>query len=438
MQRSSLDLPRFGSGLGLARVAELGVRLQVDFEALGQRVIAVAGSNGKGSVARMLAASLESAGRRTALFTSPHLFAFNERFEIDGAVLGDEPVLAAEARVGAAVLAYRADHGGEAVGAFEASFLTACLLFQEAGPDDLIFEVGIGGRYDPVRLLKAPLSALVSVDLEHTQLLGDTLEEIALDKLDICPPGGRIVAGPSLEAIGAVLAVAAEAKGMDLVWASRSVQVEDFQDAMGGAKFDLVLGSERIAVETRMHGRHQAENAALAFNLLTHRLVEQPHRARVAAFQQGMAGLVHAGRLEVFAGALPVVLDVAHTPAAMRGVLNDLDTLLDNARGVALVAVSADKAYEALLEMLSGRFGHFIIGRAHKSLAPAEVAATLRRLNPSAEIEIAVDAQDALARGRAVASRAGGTFLAGLGGLFWAASLRAALTGQDADPIRFD
>lgn len=438
MKRSSLNLPRFGSGLGLARVSALAERLELDLSALGTRSIAIAGSNGKGSVARMLAAALMAAGRRTGLFTSPHLFAFNERYEIKGEVIDDDLLKAAEARVGQVIAAYRDDYPNEVVGAFEASFLTACLLFAEADLDDLVFEVGIGGRYDPVRLLKAPLSALVSVDLEHTGLLGDTLDAIALDKLDICPPGGQIIAGRSLERLAPSLDTVAALKEIALIWSGHEVQIEGFRDALAGAAFDLVSDNGRISVEMGMHGRHQAENAAIAFQLLARRLGGEPEQQFVGAFCQAMSSITNPGRMEVFSRSVPVVIDVAHTPAAMQSTIDSLQAFKGRASGVALVGVSKDKNYRVLLETLASRFEHFIIGQAYRGLEPEQVAAILQNNNPSAQVQIAADAEDAIRRGEAVADHAGLDYMAGLGGLFWAGTLRAVLTGHRPDSVVFD
>lgn len=438
MKQSSLDLPRFGSGLGLARVSGLAERLELDLAALGRRSIAIAGSNGKGSVARMLAAALQASGRRTGLFTSPHLFAVNERYEIKGEVVDEDRLRAAEARVGRAVHAYCTDHPAAAVGAFEASFLTACILFAEAGLDDLVFEVGIGGRYDPVRLLKAPLSALVSIDLEHTGLLGDTLEAIALDKLDICPPGGQIIAGRSLERLAPSLETVAALKDIALIWSGRETQIHGFRDSLNGAVFELAAGDTRFVVATNVHGRHQAENAALAFQLLLRRLGNQNDSPRVTAFCQGMSNVTHPGRMEIFSRSVPVLIDVAHTPAAMQSTIDALQDLQAEVSGVALVGVSEDKNYQALLEPIASQFEHFIIGQAYRGLDPEQVAAILQDQNPSAQIQIAADVADAIRRGEAVADQSGLDYMAGLGGLFWAGALRAVLTGHRPDAVAFD
>ena len=131
---------------------------------------------------------------RTGLFTSPHLVRFNERFQVDGAEIGDDDLARLVSRIEAAIAALSAQ-GNQQFGAFEALFALACLHFQERACDFAVFEAGIGGRYDPVRLVGALFTAVTSVDYEHVELLGHSLELIVSDKSDACAAGGSIVYG---------------------------------------------------------------------------------------------------------------------------------------------------------------------------------------------------------------------------------------------------
>ncbi|MGE0829408.1 MAG: bifunctional folylpolyglutamate synthase/dihydrofolate synthase, partial [Hyphomonadaceae bacterium] len=170
----------------------IAARAGIDLATLSAGACVITGSNGKGSTAAMLASALSSAGKRTGLFTSPHLFEINERFRIDGADISDAALDRHWARLEEAADAWLAAHPGEALGGFEFLFLLAASWFSEAQCDGAIWEAGIGGRYDVTRLIHAPCAALVSLDLEHTSLLGDTLEEIAKDKIDVVAPGGFV------------------------------------------------------------------------------------------------------------------------------------------------------------------------------------------------------------------------------------------------------
>ena len=148
------DLPKYGDGVCLARMAELLEAIAVDRAWLQRIAVVVTGSNGKGSTAAFCAGIGRALGLRTGLFTSPHLYRFNERFQIDGAPIGDAELADLVARIGAAMSDVSARRN-EKFGSFEAMFALACRYFQDRGCDFAVFEAGIGGRYDPVRLVGA-------------------------------------------------------------------------------------------------------------------------------------------------------------------------------------------------------------------------------------------------------------------------------------------
>jgi dihydrofolate synthase/folylpolyglutamate synthase len=189
------NLPKYGDGLCLARLAMLLDALSIDRVRLRKHSVVVAGSNGKGSTAAFCASIGRAFGLRTGLFTSPHLYRFNERFQIDGVPVDDELLEALVLRVATAIADLKQHTLHETFGAFEAQFALACLYFQETECEFAVFEAGIGGRYDPVRLVGADITCVTSVDLEHVNLLGNSLELIACDKSDACISGGTVVYG---------------------------------------------------------------------------------------------------------------------------------------------------------------------------------------------------------------------------------------------------
>ncbi|MFG3596437.1 hypothetical protein [Bradyrhizobium sp. RDI18] len=148
------DLPKYGDGVCLARMAELLDMLAVDRARLRRISVVVTGSNGKGSTAAMCARIGRAYGLRTGLFTSPHLFRFNERIQVDNVEIDDDALALLKRKV-EVVVADVSSRRGEQFGAFEALFALACLHFQKSECDFAVFEAGIGGRYDPVRLIGA-------------------------------------------------------------------------------------------------------------------------------------------------------------------------------------------------------------------------------------------------------------------------------------------
>jgi dihydrofolate synthase / folylpolyglutamate synthase len=172
---------------GLEGVAALDARLGSPSSAL--RSVVVAGTNGKGTCARTIEAVARAHGLRTGLFTSPHRSRLNERYRIDGVEVSDDALVAA---------LERADNGHATF--FELSTACAFLLFHEAEVDLAILEVGMGGRLDAVNWVDGDVAAVVSIGLDHTEYLGQTLREIAAEKIAVSRVGRPLVLGPSVTA----------------------------------------------------------------------------------------------------------------------------------------------------------------------------------------------------------------------------------------------
>src|ERR1700710_2997484 len=147
-----LNLPKFGTGIGLHRVRHLMTALDID-PAVGETCIVVTGSNGKGSTARIASELLRATGADVGLFTSPHLYRYNERIQVNGTEIADAGLIAAMDAVHSAVERYQAQYA-DRVGAFEAHFVTALVYFQQCQVRWRVLEAGIGGRYDPVRAVQ--------------------------------------------------------------------------------------------------------------------------------------------------------------------------------------------------------------------------------------------------------------------------------------------
>src|SRR6185436_4771032 len=232
------DLPKYGDGLCLARMAELLNALDIDRARLQRISIVVTGSNGKGSTAAMCASIGRAYGLRTGLFTSPHLYRFNERIQVNGVEIGDDAFARLKPPVEAA-LADVSKRLGEQFGAFEALFALACLHFQESECDFAVFEAGIGGRYDPVRLVGARETCVASVDYEHVELLGHTLELIASDKSDACAAGGTIVYGENCRSLRPYLAEYNRGRGCTPLFVRDDIRIDNEVSAASGQRFDL-------------------------------------------------------------------------------------------------------------------------------------------------------------------------------------------------------
>jgi dihydrofolate synthase/folylpolyglutamate synthase len=190
-----LQIPKFGAGIGLHRMIWILDQLVENFPKVTFDAIKVTGSNGKGSTCLLLSAIMAEIGVRHGLYTSPHLLRFNERIKVNGQDIGNEDLLDAILWGEEILKEYGRHFPNDVIAAFEVFTGIALYHFAQQNLKTVILEAGIGGRYDSTRVVPGNLVALTSLDLEHTQLLGKTIEEIAYNKIDLCTEGGTLVLG---------------------------------------------------------------------------------------------------------------------------------------------------------------------------------------------------------------------------------------------------
>jgi len=407
MRSWRVPYPKFGDGPGLERVGAVARRLGVDLAGFGRESVVIVGSNGKGSTAAMTAAALQEHQRPVGLFTSPHLLTLNERFKIDGEDISDEELEQHWSRVVAAI-----DGEGLAsrIGGFEFLFLMAANWFASRGVAYTVWEAGLGGRLDPVRLIEARRVALTSLDLEHTALLGSTLDEIALEKIAAAPDGATLFVSSSCEGQRSTIEAYAQHHELKLTFVA--------PDSLG----DIALP---------LSGTHQGENAALALALA------RDLGASDAAVRTGFAATRWPGRLEVLDADPLTVIDVGHTPAAIKAALDGFNAIRGDRPAVLVCGASQDKDAAALIAVLAIAFDHIICAAArHKGAPAAEIAAYANAANPDAELIVAEDIADAHALARAKARAIGGAIYVA-GGLFLAAEFKAVDSGRDPASLVF-
>jgi len=430
------DLPRFGRGVSLARVDALLDACGVDRARLAARSVVVTGSNGKGSTCATLRALAPHVGLRVGVFTSPHLVRVNERLHADGRDITDEALRALVDEVSARVRDLETRFGENTFGAFEAQLGAAALWFQRTDVDLCVFEAGIGGRLDPTRVVRASVTALTSVDLEHTELLGGTRELIALDKSDACAPGGVTVYGETLRPMEPLLRAYAQLRDVTPLFAHEDLPATDLSVRDGLQRFSLgTLGN----LATPLLGGYQAHNTACAALCLRAWCVRAGRplsdEAFARALRAGLRDVSWPGRLETVSTDPLCVVDVGHTPDAVARAADGLFAAHGPARWLLVAGVSSDKPAEAILAALGARFERVLCTRAlHKGRDPAEVAALLPRGNSPAEI--AEDIPRAVRRAREIAENEGlRVYVAG--GLFLAVEFAHAWRGEDPRALSF-
>jgi dihydrofolate synthase / folylpolyglutamate synthase len=387
------------------------------------RCFHVAGSKGKGSTAALMAAALTASGRRTGLYTSPHVSSPLERIAVDGR----PPEARLFTRIGErarGLVEGLADSlpGGFSPTTFELLTLLAFLAFRDAGCDDAVVETGIGGRLDATNVIAPEACVVTPLDLEHTDILGDTIEEIAAEKAGIIKQGvPAFVAGRPSE-VKEVFRRAAALRRAPLAFLDEEVEILSVAPAAGGTSFRLRLrGSEPVPLALSMPGAFQVENAALAYLCL--------RRTRTgiteAQFRAAFAAARLPGRMEIVPGDPPVVLDGAHTPLAVRRLLEAFRTLYPGG-GVLLFGSVSGKRPREMAEVLAPAFERIVISRpnAFKPSDPQEVWATFRKLHEG--VELAEDPARALDRARELAA---GRPILVTGSFYMVSEIRALLPG---------
>jgi dihydrofolate synthase/folylpolyglutamate synthase len=435
------DLPKYGDGICLARLAALLDALAIDRTRLQRISVVVTGSNGKGSTAAMCAQIGRAYGLRTGLFTSPHLVRFNERIQVDGVEIGDEAFARLQRRIEAAI-AEVSKQLGETFGAFEALLALACLHFQESGCDFAVFEAGIGGRYDPVRLVGAHETCVTSVDYEHVELLGNTLELIVSDKSDACAAGGTVVYGENCRGLRPHLVEYNRGRGCTSLFVRDDIRIDNEVTAASGQHFDFQFGDRDFRrLELSLPGAFQANNSSIAVTLFLLWLQrEQPHRPadRIeAAIRAGLRETRWPGRLEVISQDPLTVIDVGHTPDGIRQSLASLMAIHGAQNWILVTGASGDKKADEIVGALAPSFDTIICTAAHHKGADAQrIAAAAAHANPAARLHVAASIEETVRlAGELAAAHSRRIYVAG--GLFLAIEYATAARGGRAQDLRF-
>jgi len=422
-------------------MAELLDAVAVNRERLSRVSVVVTGSNGKGSTAAFCASIAHAYGLRTGLFTSPHLHRFNERFQIDGAPIDDEDLARLVLRIETAI-AGLSRRSNQQFGAFEALFALACLYFQERECDFAVFEAGIGGRYDPVRLVGTPFTCVTSVDYEHVELLGNSLELIASDKSDACASGGTIVYGENCRSLRPHIVEYNRYRKIASLFVRDEIRLDGESASASRQRFDFQFGDHDFRwLEMSLRGAFQFNNAAIAVALfllwLQHARPTEAAAGIEAAVRSGLRDISWPGRLEVINQDPLTVIDVGHTPDGIRQSLASLKAIYGAENWILVAGASRDKKADEIVGALAPSFDMIISTMAHHKGANADgIAAAARKANPQATIQIAATIEDAVAVSHRLAvSQKRKIYVAG--GLFLAVEYATVARGGGGQDLKF-
>lgn len=330
-----------GSRPGLERITALLAALGHPERRL--RCLHIAGTNGKGSTSAMLDAILRAEGYRVALFTSPYLYAFGERMQVDGTPITEEALC----RVIEAIRPH-VDAMADRPTEFELITAAAFYWFAEEGVDLAVIEVGMGGRLDATNVLEAPLLSIVTgISLDHTAYLGDTVEAIAREKAGILRAGTPAVAGAVTPSVRAVLTEEARKRGTAFRFSDPSA-LSDVVPTPYGTDFSY---RDRQGLHIPFAAIYQPENAALVLEACD-ALREGGIPLSEEAIRHGLSAVRWPGRFEYLSHGPDVVFDGSHNPEGIAAAHASIKRLYSG-RFLLLTGVMRDKDYTAMIDTLA-------------------------------------------------------------------------------------
>lgn len=372
------SIPKFMRPLGNARLSGLLDALGNPHR--GMKYVHIAGTNGKGSTAAMTAEILRRAGFRTGLFTSPFIEVFNERIQINGENIGDSALAAYTERVKNA-----SEASGCAVSEFAFITAIAFLYFKEERCDIVVLETGMGGKLDATNIIDCPAAAVItSISLDHTQYLGDTIEEIAAEKCGIIKHGGTVVTSAGENALNIIEHFAKENH-------AKLIKTEKAYASENGF---IYKGSE---YPLALKGAYQPQNAAAALETVSV-LRASGMNIPGSAVCEGLAKVRWPARFEFLSGSL--VIDGGHNPDGIRALSRSLKN--DGREVVLVAAMMDDKNYKECAEELS-RCAEYIITTELKIPRCLSAVRLLECMRASGEAE--PDPKTALKKALAMAGR---------------------------------
>lgn len=326
----------------------------------GIKIIHVAGTNGKGSVCAYLNAMLLAGGKKTGLFTSPHLVCINERFQINGEDVSDEQFLDAFLKVEKAAKEYEAEGEGHP-SYFETLFLMGMLIFKEAGVEYLVMETGLGGRLDATNVVEKPLACIItSISRDHTEYLGDTLEAIAGEKAGIIKAGVPVIYDTSQPGPASVIAAKAKEMGSP-AWPMEPSFYEMKTQSREGITFTFAYpGGEKAELAIPYVAKYQMMNASLAF--YTMHILQDVHDIPKNVLAEGLSKIKWPCRMEMAAPG--VIIDGAHNEDGIAQFVSTAGYFAKENEITILFTAVADKHY------------HEMIGEICEGIHPSHVVAT--------------------------------------------------------------
>jgi len=376
--------PRDAAHYDLRRVEEVLVRLGNPH--LTGKTVHIAGTNGKGSTAAMIASALTASGYTTGLNTSPHLSDFRERIRVNGELVAEEELVGLVEKLKPEVEAVNRKATYGQLTTFEIITTLSFAYFKQKDVDLQVVEVGLGGKLDATNVVQPEVCVITSISFDHTDTLGESLAGIATEKVGIIKPGCVVVTSPQPDEVAKIIEETCFNCGTELVRVGSDVTWQNL---------GFVSNRQSLIVEGRLSsyelsipllGQHQLENAATAVATLEV-LAGKGFNIAKDSITKGLAQVSWPGRLQILSCHPLVVVDGAHNPDGAKKLKQSLEQYFDFDRAILIIGASADKDIAGIISELVSFFDKVIVTRSihPRAMATAPIVAEFSQYGVEAE-----------------------------------------------------
>ena len=324
---------------------------KLDNPHLKYKKIHVAGTKGKGSVCAFTSSVLIEAGYKVGIYTSPHLFDLSERIRIGYECIQEEQFVS----IFNEILEALPNNPHEKFTYFEIITLVAILFFSKSKIDYGVFEVGLGGKLDATNVIDAEYCAISKISYDHMNILGDSLEEIANEKIRIVKPGAYCISANQDGKVLEVIENYTKEINVNPIFLGKEIKYKINKTSQEGTFFDVIFcEKEKIEIETQMLGEFQAENAALAV-ILCREVFREKKINMDEIIKKGIKNTFLPGRMQIISRKPDIIIDGAHNADSMRNLIESIKKIFNNKKIVLIFGIAKDKDIKGVCDEIKGK-----------------------------------------------------------------------------------
>ncbi len=364
---------------------------------LSARTVHIAGTKGKGSTAAMIAQVLTTSGYRTGLYTSPHLHTLRERIRIDGELISEVDFVSLVEILQPIVAEVNNKASYGQLTTFEILTALAFAYFAWEKTDFQVLEVGLGGRLDATNVVKPEVCVITSISLDHTEVLGDTIAKIAMEKAGIIKEGCLVVSAPQPAEAKEVIKQVCREKGARLIQVGEDITWHKANSDLSHQSFRVNSKANSYYLTIPLLGDHQLENAANAVAVLE-ALASSGAKISAEDIKRGLEWVTWAGRLQILSHQPLLVVDGAHNAYSMKKLIEAVRHHFDYDRCFVIFGTSCDKDISGMVSELISLPCHILVTRSAHPRAASLSVVTQEFANHDIRVDVAENTAIALSR----------------------------------------